>query len=727
MSTNDHPAPSGFSSAFPPVEEEFCHHYFHDFVRSPHAPSVSLSDIKVAVAQNVMISVHDYLREAARLHFNGNNNIDYVLVPVLRTKDDVKQTAPFGLYYPSACVINPTDFRSINETVLHKLSNGASLTADDYNAFTNQYETVFPVVKQLADTTHTLLSKVTALADHSKQALIPIAQTQASCCDAINYLANNNFAFMNDTSIRLASIESQVAEFCKNMTSNLRPIAFSDHPSVQYDIVQDSFSTPSITNPDSLIHFTDSKEQLSVTESNKQITMTKQSTFVHHPDGTVVLPKPIVRAPLLPTPTAPPRKVAIPPNASFSDVVKKNVKLSDIRTRKGRVDIKANVDDVTPNKRIELFDLACVSPKEVQKYCDCSNDGVSTDLHVSCFPFDSTSLSAHDGVLCYTYYLLGCSDPLPLYLIAKDDSNTPKHQNSNGIACDLIFSRKLALHFGFINVNTECVAVPFLRRDAGPNFLPGLYSGRFGSIQRRWHNRTLKFFDQVSTSAYKVVSAGGSILTVIELVHSSLIKFLCSHDFSQMPDVDPIPPLNTFHGVEPANQSLRTIDSKFDHLIRALPLGNLKLIPKCLEGCLNLKDSRHGLMYGSHVIFNNVESKFETPCGTLLADISEYWRHPCTVRARTIAIQPVHPVDHIPGVRSTNLKSGIPCPYCGRLYVHDLDATNCAIFCGLIPNGVDKSVLRRGVIRTRPNPEPVTSFGVSIFSSLGISTAFQED
>lgn len=711
----------GFSSTLQSVVEEKKNEKgsaFYNKVMNGKVLEFDIGKVKALSSSLMNVVVHEELHNAAIKHFN-NDKIDYIMVPARVQSDASYEIAPFGVIIQSKHVISEDNCRDASDKIAFKVCTGKDLYKDEIFTFVDQYGDVFPEMARLTTSTNELNDKVTSLVDTVGQNQNIIAYNQNAQIGHLSWMSQQQNVFMNDATHRLASLESMIQELSMSLMQKFKPISFSDQPHVQYDMIQDDFSVPSLENPGQSILMTDEMQKLSMTSANKQVTFMQQNTHIHGANGVVTVPKHINA-----------RSAALTPRKqSFAEVVKKSIKVADIRTKKGKVAIKVDLDSVTPDKSIEFIDVACLRPLEVLKFCGETDWANATlgDLHVSRFAFDTESLKAHEGTLCYTIYISGCSDPHPVYLIAKDDSACSKHQNSNGPACDIIISRRLAVYLGFQGVNTEYVAIPFIRKGEVEGFRPGMYAGRFGSVQRRWLNKDAPVFKQIASLAMDIIMSNGSILSVISLVYNQLLEAFSHINYADIKEVSPLVPLSAIYGNIPAWRSIPQVDSKVSNLIKTLPEGNVEALPDCIHKCFALKEERHGLMYGSHVVYNGTEGKYETPCGTLIKDLKDYWKHPCTVRARAIAMQPIHAIEKVDGMRDTNLRVGIACSLCGRRYADKVDATNCVIFCSLIPNGVERTVLKKGVLHSKPNPRPVTAFGQSLLSNRGVASKFQTD
>lgn len=704
----------GFSSQLYSVvdNEEEKGSAFYNKVMNGKVLEFDIGKISALSSSLMNVVVHEEVHNAAIKHFK-TEKIDYILVPAVVKSDSSHDIAPFGVIIQSKHVISEKNCRDASDKIAFKVCTGKDLYGDEIFSFVDQFEEVFPAITKLNNSTTELNAKVSSLSNMVQQNQHVVSYNQDAQMGHISWMSQQSDKFMTDATNRLAALESMVQELSSNLTHKFKPVSFSDQPDVQYDLVQDEFSVPSLVNPGQAIAMADDTRKMSMTSINKQVTFMQQNTLIHGKSGTVTVPKPIKNE----------NFATAQDERTFAEAVK------NIQTRKGKVVIKADVDTVTLDKSIEFVDVACLRPVEILKFCGIEDWASATngDLHVSRFAFDAEALKAHEGTLCYTIYINGCRDPYPVYLIAKDDSSGPQHQNSNGPACDMVLSRKLAVYLGFQGVNTEYVAVPFLRKGELEGFLPGMYAGRFGSIQRRWLNKDVHLFRDIALDALTMINSGGTILSVVGLVYNRLVEVFANIIPSDIKEVSPLRSLSSIYGNTPAGKSIKSFDSKVDRLVKSLPEGNVQVLSDCVHKCFALKDGRHGLMYGSHVIFNGTERKYETPCGIFVEELSDYWKHPCAVRARAVAMQPIHSVEKLDGMRDTNLRAGIACSLCGRRYIDRIDAINCIIFCSLIPNGVEKTVVKRGVFHSKPNPHPISAFGQSLLNNRGMASKFQTD
>lgn len=358
---------------------------------------------------------------------------------------------------------------------------------------------------------------------------------------------------------------------------------------------------------------------------------------------------------------------------TYSDVLKSGSE-SDSK-EENFVDINDEVKN-----QMELLTEGCVLPKRIEKYCQIAN---YQDVHISYFNILPSHLSRHSGNLYSAFYLNGCANPVPVYLVFKDDRDLPVYQNSIGASIDVICSRSVANMFGIKNVYTELLAIPFLKRV--DEFKPGFYTERLGSIQRRKYGLPKGLFNVIER-ATKMIIDGHKILDVVCFVHEYLKKIFVSNQFKSEYVVTPLPSIDEIYGTGPSNQEIRILPPYLREKGLELPRGCVDRLPRCIEGCLAKRNVRHGMMYGSHVQYHFESGKYYTPCGVEIKQMSDYWIHPCTVRARTMCLK--NSIEVRKGLLTRVIEKEF-CLVCGRGYQKRSDANLCEIFCSVIQTAIN--------------------------------------
>lgn len=671
-------------------------------IRAGFSTTIDIGKVQaLKVISSLSLPVPPDLQTASAEHF-ASEEIDYMLIPCKIKSVEECRIAPFGLLLKSSCILTERRCIDASETVAYNVCNGTELSEIEVTSFIQQYQHIYPGMTNILDGIKATNDKLATLTQTMAQHNSTIAYNQAAQASHLSYLAQQNSTHNDETSKRISNLETMLSALKTSIEERMRPITFSDQPSVKYDLTEDHFEVPSINNPDNPIAVTDSVEQITTTSLNKRITLTQQHTTITNSEGTFVLPKPI--------------ESDHPPvyTRSFSDVIKEDKRIDRLRSQQNKIVIKTNLESILPKNGVEFLDQACCKPKEISKYCSTDSWTNSADLHVSKFFFDSNTLKKHEGCLCYTIYINGCTNPLPVYLVAKDDRGRPSYQGGNGIACDIVTPRRLALFLGFKEINTEYVLIPFLRKTKDKSFLPGMYAGRLGSLQRRWITKySSSVYNSIADTSLRMVKSNATITDIIDYILNSLLLAFEDLDFGKMVEIDNLPGFSKLYSHISGNVTLASIPKSVSHLAKALPAEMLPKLSTCLVACNALKDERNGLMYGSYVVYNPTVSAYETPCGALAHDLTDYWKHPCTVRARTIAIQP-HNFNDQHNDRLSNLRFGYPCSTCGRRYIDKFDCITCSIFCALVPHGVSIVDYLNEKFIIKPNPNPVSAFGERI-------------
>lgn len=322
------------------------------------------------------------------------------------------------------------------------------------------------------------------------------------------------------------------------------------------------------------------------------------------------------------------------------------------------------------NNKNELIAEATVDPVEYRKFCELIDH---YDLHVSTFKINAQCYNIHLGHLHTAYYFDGCQSSVPAYLIFKDDRDYPNFQNSRGCCIDLIINKQLADSIGVDDLLTELCMIPFIRKTEGIEV--GIYTGRLGSIQRRKHDIPQSLFHIGELARKELLKEKTSFLDVVEFVAEKLTHLFKRTNLTLV-DKSPIPTISDIYNSGPSNSMIiGSFPPEIKSKAKRLPIECVNRLPSCISKCLKLKKDRHGLMYGSHVKYNLEDNSYITPCGERVKTISLYWKHPCTVRARTYSINKISEDGCV------NLNS---CVMCGRGYYDINDSILCEVFCSSI-------------------------------------------
>nr|UHS71903.1 MAG: hypothetical protein [Reoviridae sp.] len=679
----------------------------YDALNMDGVDKIKVGVVNVKATTLMRLPVHSDISKAATKHF-GREKVDYLIIPMIIGQEGDTDVAPFGIIIPHSDVVTSSTCMDVLDTIGLKIATKTQFSQDEIVGFVREHGAIFPQIDELLKSNAEINAKLNGVGEnvyHNTVATYNNQQLQAQKMDAA---LHNHSVVLTETNQTLNALREMVEEMRISFDKRVRSVVYSEDPALQYDVVEGETYVPSLVHQDRQVVVKDRVKSVTATSGNKQITWSEQVMLVPTNDGEVVIDKPFEINKVESAPVLKP--------ATYADMVSINSdKKSTLLTSKRKLNVKLNTERVVHDAEVEFLEAACYAPKQHTKMCVTEGSDSVADLHVSKYEFDSNMLtSSHEGVLCYTIYVGGCKILEPVYLIGKDDRESAHVQNSNGVACDMILSRKLAMYLGFINIHTEYVAVPFIRKYVENGILPGMYTGRLGSIQRKWWGVRVNKFDEVSKLAMGLVKSGAGIVEIIESVYTSLLMILTDVIPDDIDEPKPIPSFSVMYGNKPSRKSISSVTGEVAKLIGELPDGIVNKLEKCVLGCHELKEQRHGLMYGSHVAYDSVKKEYLAPCGVGCSTIEEYYAHPCSVRARAIALQPTLPAQSSNNLKDTNLRGGTACIVCGRRYADRICALACVILCSLIPKGVAITEVREGKFVSRMNPSPVNAFGAKL-------------
>lgn len=380
------------------------------------------------------------------------------------------------------------------------------------------------------------------------------------------------------------------------------------------------------------------------------------------------------------------------------------------KSRRG-VKMVKDLNDVVSKNAIQLIESACVKPSTVILYCkEPESNALHSDLHVSLYKPGINSFATHEGVLYASYYLRGCdSSPYTLHMIVKDDREMSDYQGKNGVAIDFVTTREVLNHLKFTSVFSNLASIPLVIDRPQERFKAGSFAGRYGSFHRRWYSKDIRFYELAKVVSNMII-AGQDFNEVVEFVHHKMTELLTSFKWKNVCKLKDLPSIDQVYSSGPSNRVIPNVDKLVSHFGKHLPTECVDKLPNCISKCCEMKEHRRGLMHGAHVLIDK-EKNFLTPCGSKVVELENYWKHPCTVRARAIALQVIEKSDTNSVIqKSTALRDGFPCSACGRRYISKSDAILCAVFCYLVQHG---EVVTTSIILPDQLPK-VGAFGHSV-------------
>ncbi|AHF20707.1 hypothetical protein [Cimodo virus] len=646
--------------------------------------------------------IDETLYKATREHFGSAKDVDYFILPAKKVNGEY-QFMPCAVSFSSKFAIPPGSYADSSERMLHTLFTGAEPTEIDILSFVDDFSVVHPGLAKLTAKMDDLAAHVSvvnqqhAFALHSAISHVSY-QTQAQCASLASQLEDLK------TIIAQGRHREEVAAvtYSESETTTLIPSLVAEHKNT---IIERSKSISSATSSGVS---SASESIVSVTSPTHSSTSIEQK--LEAPTITLARQSLAVRTNSDPTPSLSWADEVDFPSLPAPSTDRSQVDLRDLRPRRGVRKIKDLVD-VAATGKIELIDQACFKPQSIQKYCD-AEDGVKSpiDLHVARFSPSAKQMENSEGVLYATYHIKGCSDsPYTMHLIVKDDRGLADYQGKNGVAIDFVSTRNVLQYLGFQDVYANIASIPMVREIDG--FKSGLFAGRYGSFQRRRYSEHIDFY-RLGVDVTKKIMSHSAFEDVVEYAHHKMIDLLSQYSFDDVPEFIELPSITKIFPTGESNKEIASVAKNVAHLGRKLPNECVSRIPQCVQKCWQMKGQRHGLMHGAHVLYSREKNSFFTPCGETVTDAVSYWKHPCTVRARTVALQAVHPEETKDLARTTSLREGTPCSVCGRRYLDRADSILCSVFCILVQHGqLDKEKKTLKLPRRIP---PVGAFGHSV-------------
>nr|UNI74239.1 MAG: hypothetical protein [brine shrimp reovirus 1] len=646
--------------------------------------------------------IDDTLYAATRDHFGSAKDVDYFILPAKKVNGEY-QFMPCAVSFSSKFAIPPGSYADSSERMLHKLFSGEELTEIDILSFVDDYSVVHPGLAKLTSKIDDLAAHVSAVNQQHAFALHSAIshvshQTNAQCASLASQLQDLKTIIAQSRQRE----EVSAVTYSESETITFVPSLVAEHKNTIVERskhVSSSTSSGVSSASESVVSVTSPTHSSILVERNLEtptITLAQQNLDVRTTRDSVPSPSWVDEYNFSPSP--PPRNT------------RAQVNLRDLHPRRGVRKIKDLVD-VAATGKIELIDQACFKPQQIQKYCDAEEGSKSPiDLHVARFSPSSKQMESSEGVLYATYHIKGCSDsPYTMHLIVKDDRGLEDYQGKNGVAIDFVSTRNVLQYLGFQDVYSNIASIPMIREVDG--FKSGLFAGRYGSFQRRRYSEHIAFY-RLGIDVTKKIMSHAAFEDVVEYAHHKMIDLLSQYSFDDVPEFIELPSITKIFPTGESNKEIASVAKSVAHLGRKLPVECVSRIPQCVQKCWQMKEQRHGLMHGAHVLYSREKNSFFTPCGETVNDAASYWKHPCTVRARTVALQAVHPEETKDLPRATSLREGAPCSVCGRRYVDKADSILCSVFCILVQHGqLDKEKKTLKLPRRIP---PVGAFGHSV-------------
>lgn len=309
-----------------------------------------------------------------------------------------------------------------------------------------------------------------------------------------------------------------------------------------------------------------------------------------------------------------------------------------------------------------------------------------------------------------TILLNGCVKGIPIHIVYKDDRSEKNHQSNNGIALDMIMPHFIATKLGIQNVHANLVMISLVKKN--DKYTIGKYSGRLGAIQRKFFGRNgqdegVKFSNYITDMVLK----GQAVSELIEqtsIYFIQLLRNIMINDYSPVYNR-----LDDYQSCIATFYERDTIRKIEEHPILSKymeEIGDQNIFAHiliCIPDCVALKKQRHGLMYGSHVVYK--QSQYITPCGVKCDRACEYFAYPCTVRAFAVQIWDVEvPFKETPTYREMSGK--YMCKICARVYCDLKSKSICEIYCSTVPDKLT-AITTKSIDGTETLSEKILPYG----------------